>query len=163
MPAASTLSEVASKQLLSGYGLVVPDERVVADEPAAAAAAREIGFPVVVKLVGDRIAHKTERGLVRLGVADETAVAKAAEELLAAATADDGAVALIIAPMVRGNRELIAGLVRDPQFGATVMIGVGGVLAEAIADVVFRPAPLDAATAEDMIDSLQSQRLLGEL
>ena len=60
--------------------------------------------------------------------------------------------------MVRGNRELIAGLVRDPQFGATVMFGVGGVLAEAVADVVFRPAPLDVVTAEEMIDSLASQR-----
>src|SRR5262245_18440220 len=153
MPAPSTLSEVASKQLLSGYGLVVPDERVVADPSAAAAAAGEIGFPVVVKLAGDGIAHKTERGLVRLGLGDEVGVANAAEELLASATADDGEVSLIVAPMVRGNRELIAGLVRDPQFGPTVMVGIGGVLAEAIADVAFRPAPLDAATAEEMIDS----------
>src|SRR3546814_17695608 len=58
---------------------------------------------------------------------------------------------------LRGNRELIAGMVRDPQFGATVMFGVGGVLAEAIDDVVFRPAPLDAVTAEEMIDSLRSE------
>ncbi len=54
--------------------------------------------------------------------------------------------------MIRGNRELIAGLVRDPQFGATVMFGLGGILAEAVADVVFRPAPLDVVTAEEMID-----------
>ena len=71
----------------------------------------------------------------------------AADELLAAATPDDGEVSVLVAPMVAGNRELIAGLVRDPQFGPTVMLGVGGILAEAVADVVFRPAPLDAVTA----------------
>ena len=64
--------------------------------------------------------------------------------------------------MVSGNRELIAGLIRDPQFGATVMLGVGGIFAEALADVVFRPAPLDARGAASMIDDLATQKLLGE-
>ena len=71
-----------------------------------------MGFPVVVKLSGDGIAHKTERGLVRLGLTDARAVRAAADELLAAATPDDGDVALLVAPMLRGNRELIAGLSR---------------------------------------------------
>ena len=102
------------------------------------------GYPVVAKLNGDAIAHKTERGLVRLGLADADAVRRAAAELLAAATPDDGDVDVLVAPMVRGNRELIAGVLRDPQFGPTVMLGVGGILAEAVADVVFRPAPVDA-------------------
>ena len=61
--------------------------------------------------------------------------------LLAAVQPDDGDVELLVAPMIDGRRELIAGAVRDPQFGPTVMLGIGGVLAEAIADVVFRPAP----------------------
>lgn len=157
----ATLSESASKELLRGSGLVVADERVVADATAAAVAAAEIGFPVVAKLVGDRIAHKTERGLVRLGLRDAGAVEEAAQALLDASSPDDGDVAVLVAPMVRGNRELIAGLVRDGQFGPTVMLGIGGVLAEAIGDVVFRPAPLDAVTAEEMLDSLASQKLLG--
>ncbi len=63
--------------------------------------------------------------------------------------------------MISGNRELIAGVVRDPQFGPTVMLGVGGILAEAVADVVFRPAPVDATTASEMIDDLATQKLLG--
>ena len=158
----STLSESASKELLRGYGLVVADERIVADADAAAVAAAELGFPVVVKLTGERIAHKTERGLVRLGLRDEDAVAEVAQALLDAAVPDDGDVAVLVAPMVRGNRELIAGLVRDRQFGPMVMLGIGGVLAEAIADVQFRPAPLDAVTADEMIDALSSQKLLGE-
>ena len=160
MSAGRTLSEAESKALLVPYGLVVPDERVVATAGQAVAAATELGFPVVAKLVGPSIAHKTERGLVRLGLTDAASVATAVTELLAAATSDDGDVGVLLAPMVAGNRELIAGLVRDPQFGPTVMLGLGGVLAEAIADVVFRPAPLDDVTAHEMLDGLATQRLL---
>ncbi len=69
---------------------------------------------------------------------------------------------VLVAPMIRGNRELIVGLLRDQQFGPTVMLGLGGILAEAVADVVFRPAPLDEVTAHEMIDSLATQKLLGE-
>jgi acetyltransferase len=137
------------------------DEREVADPAAAAAAAAEIGFPVVAKLCGDGIAHKTERGLVRLGLADADAVEAAAADLLAAATPDDGDVSVLVAPMVRGTRELIAGMARDPQFGPTVLLGVGGVLAEAVGDAVVRLVPLDRADAEDMIDGLATQALLG--
>jgi acetyltransferase len=81
--------------------------------------------------------------------------------LLAAARPDDGEVSVLVAPMISGNRELIAGVVRDPQFGPTVMLGVGGILAEAVADVVFRPAPLDHSAALGMIDDLATRRLLG--
>jgi acetyltransferase len=158
----STLSERDSKALLADYGVPLAAEEVVDTASAAADAAERIGFPVVVKLNGDAIAHKTERGLVRLRLADRAAVEEAGAELLAAATADDGAVSLLVAPMIGGNRELIAGLVRDQQFGATVMLGIGGILAEAVADVVFRPAPLDEVTAADMIGDLATQRLLGE-
>jgi acyl-CoA synthetase (NDP forming) len=162
MNAGSTLSESESKRLLVEYGLPVPSELVVSSADAAGDAADSMGYPVVAKLEGAAIAHKTERGLVRLGLADRSAVERAATELLAAATDDDGEVGVLVAPMVKGNRELIVGLLRDRQFGATVMLGVGGILAEAVADVVFRPAPLDRVTAEEMIDGLATQRLLGE-
>ena len=156
-----TLSESASKALLRGYGVPLADEREVETAGAAVAAAQELGFPVVVKLCGDAIAHKTERGLVRLRVGDAAAVEVAADDLLAAATPDDGPVSLLVAPMIAGTREFIAGVVRDPQFGPTVMLGVGGVLAEAVADVAFRPVPISAADADDMIDSLATQKLFG--
>jgi acetate---CoA ligase (ADP-forming) subunit beta len=156
-----TLSEADSKALLAGFGLPVLPERVVDDVEAAVAAAEELAYPVVVKLCGDQIAHKTERGLVRLGLDDAEAVRRAGRELLAAATPDDGAVALLVAPMVRGNRELIAGLADDPQFGMTVMVGVGGILAEAVADVSIRLVPIDRADAREMIDDLATQSLLG--
>ena len=156
-----TLSEAESKRLLSAHGVPVAEEAVVADAGAAAAAAERLGFPVVTKLCGDAIAHKTERGLVRLGLADADAVRRAAEELLAAARPEDGEVGVLVAPMVSGNRELIAGLQRDPQFGMTVMIGVGGILAEALADVVFRLVPIDRTDAHEMLEQLRTQALLG--
>ena len=158
----ATLSEAASKELLRGYGVPFADERVVADAATAVDAARAVGMPCVVKLNGDGIAHKTERGLVRLGLRDEASVAAAAEELLAAARPEDGAVSLLVAPMLSGARELIAGLLTDPQFGPVVMLGVGGILAEALADVAFRLVPLGPGDAESLIDDLRTSALLGE-
>lgn len=158
-----TLSESDSKALLAAHGVPVLDERVVTDPSGAVEAAEALGYPVVAKLCGDAIAHKTERGLVRLGLSDAAAVRTAAADLLAAARPEDGDVGVLIAPMVRGSRELIAGLATDPQFGMTVMVGIGGILAEAIADVAVRLVPIDRTDAEDMIDDLRTQALLGEL
>lgn len=156
-----TLSEAESKLLVGAHGIPVPDERIVADAEAAVFAATAIGLPVVLKLNGDAIAHKTERGLVRLNLGTTDAVRDAATELLAAATPADGPVSLLVAPMLRGNRELIAGLHLDPQFGPTVMLGIGGILAEAIADVVFRLVPLTETDAHELIDDLDTQTILG--
>ena len=157
----TTLSERDSKALLAEFGVPIAAERLVTDAAAAGDAADELGYPVVAKLNGDAIADKTERGLVRLRLADRRSVEAAAADLLDAATPDDGDVSVLVAPMISGNRELIAGVIRDPQFGPTVMLGVGGILAEAVADVVFRPAPLDAVTASEMVDDLATQKLLG--
>ena len=159
---ARTLSEADSKVLLAAHGVPFAPEHVVATVAEAVAAASDVGFPVVVKLNGDAIAHKTERGLVRLSLGGVAAVETAATDLLAAATPEDGPVGLLVAPMLKGNRELIAGLSTDPQFGATVMVGIGGVLAEALADVSVRPVPVSAIDAADMIDDLATQALLGK-
>jgi acetate---CoA ligase (ADP-forming) subunit beta len=157
----TTLSEARSKQLLAQFGVPILAELSATTAEDAVAAATTLGFPVVLKLCGDAIAHKTERGLVRLNLGDETAVRDAAEALLAAATPADGAVELLVAPMVRGARELIAGVHTDAQFGRCVMIGFGGILAEAIADVSFRLVPLERIDADEMIEELQTQALLG--
>jgi acetyl-CoA synthetase (ADP-forming) len=156
-----TLSEDESKRRLAAAGVPVPEERVVGSPGEAATAATAIGFPVVAKLCGDGIAHKTERGLVRLGLADAAAVEAAAGELLAAARPEDGDVGVLVAPMVRGARELIAGLHRDPQFGLTVMLGLGGILAEAVGRGAFRMVPLDRVDAEELLDDLALPALLG--
>ena len=156
-----TLSEAESKALLGRHGVPVPAEELVGSAEEAGAAAERIGFPVVVKLCGAGIAHKTERGLVKLGLADAAAVRAAGGELLGAARPEDGDVGLLVGAMVSGSRELIAGYIRDEEFGPTVMLGLGGVLAEAVADVAFRLAPLSPVDAEDLIDDLAGQALLG--
>ena len=143
-------------------GVAVSPYVTVTSADAAVAAAAGLDRPLVVKLCGDAIAHKTERGLVRLGVSSDADLAAAAGELLAAARPDDGDVCVLVSTMVPGRRELIAGLATDPQFGMTVMLGIGGIFAEAIADVVFRLAPITLVDAHEMIDELHTQRLLGE-
>ncbi|MGA1565734.1 MAG: acetate--CoA ligase family protein [Ilumatobacteraceae bacterium] len=156
-----TLSESESKAMVRNYAVPLAAEALVDDSRTCVEAARRIGYPVAVKLNGEGIAHKTERGLVRLGLANDDSVERAADELLALARPSDGEVGLLVAPMVRGARELIVGLVRDAQFGPMVMLGIGGILAEAIADVAFRPAPIDEPTAVELIDSLVMQSVLG--
>lgn len=157
-----TLSEPDSKALVARFGVRVARESQAADPEQAARAAEALGFPVVLKLAGDTIAHKTERGLVRVGLADGAAVARAAAELLARARPEDGPVSLLVAEQVAGRRELIAGLVRDPQFGPCVMLGQGGVLAEALADAVFAVVPLTRNEALHLIDGLTTRRLFTE-
>lgn len=157
-----TLSEADSKAVLAAHGVPVLRERLVQDPDEAVAAAAELGYPVVAKLCGTAVAHKTERGLVRLHLADADAVREATSDLLTAGRPEDGVTGVLVAPMARGTRELIAGLVRDPQFGMAVMLGVGGVLAEAVADVAFRLVPVSRVDAEELIDDLATQRLLDE-
>ena len=156
-----TLSEHESKELLRAAGVDVPHDRLVDDAGAAVRAAEELGFPVALKLCGRKIAHKTERGLVRLGLGSAEAVREAADALLAARRPDDGDARLLVCRMVAGRRGLIAGLVRDPQFGPCVMLGLGGIFAEALGDVAFAAAPLARGDAEDLIDALQYKKLLG--
>ena len=155
-----TMSEALSKQLLTPFGFPFAAEVVVSTAIEAGNAADAMGYPVVAKLNGDLIAHKTERGLVRLGLANRVAVEHAASELLSMATSDDGAVQLLIAKMINGSRELIVGMVRDPAFGKTAMLGVGGIFAEVIEDVVFAPMPIDVVAAKGMIEALKYQAFL---
>jgi acetyl-CoA synthetase (ADP-forming) len=158
-----TLSEAASKALLEAFGVPCAPERLVPDAESAVDAAQALGLPVVAKLSAPGLAHKTERGLVRLNLTTADEVHDAAVDLLAAARPEDGDVSVLISPMVRGLRELIAGVHDDEHFGRCVMVGIGGVLAEAVADVAFRIAPIDAVDAHDMLDDLRGQALLGSV
>lgn len=159
--AVPTLSESASRELVAAAGVTVSKWTVADDLETAVAAAATIGYPVAVKLCGDTIAHKTERGLVRLSLNTDDEVRTAAAELLAAATKDDGPVELLVSAMLCGDRELIAGMARDPQFGACVMLGSGGVLAEALANVAFRLAPISRLDAHELIRDLHIEKILG--
>jgi len=157
-----TLSEAMSKQLLAPFGFPFTSESIVDTSVEAGDAADAMGYPVVVKLNGSNIAHKTERGLVRLQLADRNAVEQAAVQLLALATVSDGKVQLLVARMINGSRELIVGMVNDPVFGNTAMLGIGGIFAEVIQDVVFAPLPIDKSRALEMIDALKYKSMLQE-
>ena len=157
----TTLSEAASKQLLVPYGVPFAKEQVCATAFQAIAAAEAIGYPVVIKLSGDHIAHKTERGLVRLNIANPAQAEQACGDLMALVTAKDGDVSFLVAEMVKGDRELIIGVINDPQFGYMVALGIGGIFAEAIDDVVLRPLPVSVEQATQMIDEVHHQSILG--
>lgn len=156
-----TLSEYESKQLLSQAGVAVPTEHLVRDVNAAVRAADEIGYPAVLKLCGSGIAHKTERDLVRLDLIGEEFVRQAADDLLARRRPDEQDAALLVQPMMQGRRELIAGMIRDAQFGPCVMLGLGGIFAEALGDAAFAVAPLAPFDAGDLIDALEHASILG--
>lgn len=151
-----------SKQLLAPFGFPFAIDAIVDNSVEAGDAADAMGYPVVVKLNGSAIAHKTERGLVRLQLADRAAVEQAASQLLDLATVSDGKVQLLVARMINGSRELIVGMVNDPVFGSTAMLGIGGIFAEVIQDVVFAPLPIDKSRALEMIDALKYKSMLQE-
>lgn len=152
------LDEFEAKRLLAAYGVPVVGEARARDAEAAAAAAARLGYPVALKALGPRFVHKTELGLVHLALADEAALRAAASTLLAAM---QGQGELLVQQMVRGEREFLAGMVRDEQFGATVSFGLGGIFAEALADVVLRIAPLGHDDADEMLGEIRARALLG--
>jgi acetate---CoA ligase (ADP-forming) len=132
-----------ARALLEAYGLPLVGERTAADTDAAVAAARELGFPVVVKS-GVAGAHKTETGGVALDLGDEEAVRAAAARI---------GPPLVVQSFVRGGVELLAGLVQDPVFGPLVAFGPGGVLAELIGQAGFRIAPLTDLDAQELVEA----------
>ena len=155
----TALTEAESKEVLKGYGVPVVPESIAATPDEAVAAAEKIGFPVVLKGLGTKLTHKTERGLVRLNLNDAEAVRRAAAQVASAAGADlEG---ILIQPMLSGRREFVAGLFHDAQFGPVVMFGLGGIFTEALDDVVFRIAPLDQNHAGQMLEELRAKKLLG--
>ena len=156
-----TLSEHESKQLLADAGIPIPEQRLVSSADEAVGAAEELGYPVALKLCGRGIAHKTERNLVRLDVGSAEEVRDQAGQLLAQRRPEESDAGVLIQAMVSGRRELIAGLLRDPQFGPCVMFGLGGVFAELIGDVAFAVAPLAEHDAEDLMHALRHDKILG--
>jgi len=155
----TTTSESESRRIVENVGIPVSRWRIASTPDEALSAAREIGFPSALKLNGSSIAHKTEQGFVKLNLKTEPDFLNAAKELLENEIDDSN---LLVTEMLSGSREVIAGMVRDPQFGPCVMFGFGGILTEAIADVEFRLAPITSYDARDLISSLRTTGLLKE-
>jgi len=154
-----TLSEYESKKLLAAYGVRVVEEELAATVEEACAAAARIGFPVAMKACGAAVTHKTEKKLVELGVGSPGEV----EKLFAALEerAGGGIDGVLVQKMVKGSRELVAGLIRDNTFGPCVMFGLGGIYTELLKDVSFRVAPLEPRDALEMMSEIKSADILG--
>jgi acetyltransferase len=149
--------------LLLDYGIPVAVGEVGAGPAEAAEVAQRIGLPVALKLVSPDISHKTEVGGVRLGLQTAAEVQEAGEAMLARARAARPAArirGLLVQPMVPPGKELLLGVVRDPQFGPLVMVGFGGVYVEVLRDTAARLAPLSPAEADRMLDELRMAPLL---
>ncbi|PIW25803.1 MAG: carboxylate--amine ligase [Rhodospirillales bacterium CG15_BIG_FIL_POST_REV_8_21_14_020_66_15] len=153
-----TLSEHQSKQVLAAYGVPVTRETLAADAGEAARAAGEIGFPVALKGSAPDLAHKTEAGLVEIGLADEAAVRAAATRLMPKLPEGGN---LLIQEMASGRREFLIGMTRDAQYGPCITFGLGGIFAEALNDTVLRLAPVSGREALEMMDEIRAAALLG--
>lgn len=158
------LTESRSKAILQAYDIPVTRERLVHSAAEAAAAAGEIGYPVVLKIESPDILHKTEAGGVLLDLADAAAVeegygliVKRAQEYNPAARLDG----VLVQEMLPAGLEVILGLKNDPIFGPTVLFGLGGIFVELLKDVSVRTAPLREVDAQAMIDEIQGKALLG--
>lgn len=154
------LDEYEAKRLLARYGVPVVAEERVADAGSAVAAAQRIGYPVALKGCGEAFLHKSELGLIHLGLGDAAAVRAAGHTLLRAM---GGQGQMLVQRMVSGRREFLVGMTRDPQFGPVVSFGLGGIFAEVLDDVALRLCPLTERDAGDMLREIRARALLGAI
>jgi len=156
----SAFTENESKRILKAYDVPVTHEIIATNSGEAVNAAIGIGFPVVLKGLGAGILHKTEMGIVHLNLNDPDAVKKAVSAIQK--DAGDKLEGFLVQPQLKGKREFVAGMFRDPQFGPVIMFGLGGIFTEAFSDTAFRIAPLTETDAAEMIDAIKAKKLLGK-
>jgi acetyltransferase len=155
-PGQGALDEYRAKRILAAYGIPVTREILVRTLPEAAEAAGTIGYPVVLKGCSPEILHKTEQGMVFLDLKNEDEMVRAFRTL----RGRNGEIPVLVAEMLRGDREFMAGMTSAPGFPPCILFGLGGVFAEALKDHQVRLAPLCVEDAFEMMDSLQSRKLL---
>jgi acyl-CoA synthetase (NDP forming) len=157
------LTEVESKQVLAEAGIPCAVARLATTAEEAAAAAREVGLPAVVKVVSPDIVHKTDVGGVRLGLKTPEEVSRAFHEVTAAARQHMPQARILGVSVQRQAApgvEVIVGMSKDPQFGPVIMFGLGGILVELFRDVSFRIVPLEPRDARQMIREIKGLPLL---
>jgi acyl-CoA synthetase (NDP forming) len=157
------LNEFESKEMLRKAGLPVIETRLVTSKQAAIDAAKEIGFPVVMKIASPDISHKSDIGGVRLDLANATQVGKAYRDIIDAVKTkvpDAKIEGVTVQAMAQAGVEVIIGMSKDPQFGPVMMFGLGGILVEILKDVSFRLVPLERKDAAEMIREIKGYALL---
>jgi acyl-CoA synthetase (NDP forming) len=156
-------SEHQARQLLAQHDVPVIPARLVISADEAAAAAREMGFPVALKIASPNIMHKSDIGGVKLNLHDEAAVLTAFDAVMQAARehAPEAAIeGALLSPMRSGGVELLVGVVRDPNFGQVLAVGMGGIFVELFKDASLRVLPIGRAEVREMLDELQGAALL---
>lgn len=157
------LTEIEALQLLRAYRIPVAEAVLASDEASLVAAVRDIGGPVALKIVSPDITHKTDVGGVRVGITGEGEAKAAYRQILArvrAAQPNARLTGVLVQRMVPHGRETIAGMTRDPEFGPLLMFGLGGILVEALGDVVFRIPPIDEEQAMEMLGGIRGASIL---
>ena len=157
------LFEHEAKSLCSLYGLPVTRFVVSKTEDEAVDAAREIGFPVVLKIVSLQVLHKSDAGGVLIDIGDEDGVRAGYNRILEnvrAKVPDAEITGILVQEMAPSSTEVIVGSTKDPTFGPTIMFGLGGIFVEILRDVAFRLAPITQADAEEMIREIRSYKIL---
>ena len=160
---AVTLVEVEARDVVSAYGIPIPEARLAQTSGEAVEIAEEIGFPVVLKIASPDILHKSDVGGIEVGLSDPDEVRQAYDRVMSRARqhAPDGEIwGALVQEMVKGGKEIIVGMKRDPQFGPLMMFGLGGIYVEVLEDVTFRLAPVAAGEARAMIDEIDASPLL---
>ena len=154
-----TLSEYDSKRIIAAYGIPVSREKLVATLAEAKGAAKRIKYPVVLKGCSADAAHKTEKGLVAVGLDSQKALSDAFAAIKKrAGKSYDGD--YLVQEMVKGQREIMLGMTRDAQFGPSVMFGLGGIFTEILQDVAFRVAPIRKRDARQMLGEIRGHCIL---
>lgn len=161
MRSGQQLSEHAAKQLLRAYGIRVPREQLVTSAAAAVRAAGLVGYPVVMKASGSRLAHKSDLGLVKVGLTSASQVRDAYRDLTDIARYEGIALdGVLVCQMVERGVEMVVGVTQDELFGPTVTVGLGGVLVEVLRDVAVRVPPFGEDQALAMLSELRGRPLL---
>ena len=159
----SALSEHQSKQLINAWGLPTTREALVSTSDKAVDAAQGIGYPVVLKVDSPDILHKTEAGVVRLGIQNAEQVAAAYDAIMSNARAQSPAGSVngvLVQEMVAGGTEVIVGVSYDDQLGPVLLFGTGGVMVEVYNDVALRLCPITIHEAREMINQVKGAKLL---
>jgi acetate---CoA ligase (ADP-forming) subunit beta len=159
----NTLLETESKTILTEYSIPVTKFYLAKNDKEATEHADQIGYPIVLKIVSPDIIHKSDAGGVLINLKTSADVASAYKKIIKNAKkykADAKILGVIVQEMVPQSTEVIVGAIKDPQFGQTVMFGLGGIFVELLKDVNFRVAPLTAEEAKEMIMQLKAFPLL---
>jgi acyl-CoA synthetase (NDP forming) len=157
------LLETEAKTICAEYGIGVPKFDLAKSETEAALQADKIGYPVVLKIVSPDIIHKSDAGGVLVNLKNATDVASGYRKIIENANqykADAKIVGILVQEMAPQSTEVIVGAIKDPQFGQTVMFGLGGIFVELLKDVNFRVAPITTEDAKEMITKLKAYPLL---